>query len=186
MADNDYAIVPEKEVNELKSQIDSIRKNPLGPYGGADLISAITNLTKAINSLMQLFETAAEELKLEEREAATIAARIDPLLKRVETISEQNRRIAQGIVAVADLLEEAKIERKAPAPKMAPLTPPPITPSPIPPPPMPPGSKPPAPMMAKPSTEMNLGPAPKPAAPFSGMKLPPIPPPKKKGLFSFK
>jgi len=179
---DDYAIVPEKEVRELKDRIESIRKNPLGPYGGQDLIESVNNLTRAINSLMTLFETAAEELKLEERESETIVRKIDPLLARIESISEQNRKIAQGVVAVADMLESAKMENKMDRPSMPPpmpeqnLTPPPS--------PMSPGMQNiqrPQQMGQRPQMSGQM-PLPQQNA-IPPMRLPPMPPPRKKGLF---
>ncbi|MEM4336524.1 MAG: hypothetical protein QXG86_00790 [Candidatus Woesearchaeota archaeon] len=193
---DDFAIVPESEIKELKEQISSIRRNPLGPYGGQELVESINNLTKAINSLIQLFETAAEELKLEQRESELIVRKIDPLLSRIEAISEQNRKIAQGIVAVADMLEAAKIEGKTPFQQLdtsmlgaiqkqppqqvlTAQTPPPrmpiqtsgSSPSPITP---QFGQAPLSPQQPQPPSGTGI-----PTTP----KLPPVPPPKKKGLF---
>lgn len=184
MAD-DFAIVPEKEMSELKAQMDSIRRNPLGPYGGQDLIESMNNLTRAINSLMQLFQTAAEELKLEERETETITRKIDPMLARIEAISDQNRKIAQGVVAVADMLESARLEGRAPIPQpkppeQMPSFAPQMRTMPSPESPFAPAQMGPQQLSGLPT---NLPPPPAGPRPLAGIRLPPIPPPKKKGLF---
>ena len=170
---DDFAIVPESDIKDLKDQISSIKRNPLGPYGGQDLIEAVGNLTRAINSLMQLFETAAEELKMEERESDTIVRKIDPLLARIEAISDQNRKIAQGVVAVADMVDAMK-PLQMPAPMPRPETPPPI-PSPMP--------MAPRPMPSPQNMQQQMPPPPGQRPQLAGIKLPPVPPPRKKGLF---
>ncbi len=116
MAD-EYALVPEKEVRRLREDIDSIKKNPLGSLGGNDLVESIKNLNAAINSLTELFKTAAEELKIEERETQTIATKVEPLLEKIDLIMDQNKKIARGIVAVADMLGGVEEEKPAFSPR---------------------------------------------------------------------
>ncbi len=143
MAD-EYALVPEKEVRRLRDDIDSIKKNPLGSLGGNELVESIKNLNAAINSLTELFKTAAEDLKVEERESQTIATKVEPLLEKIDMIMDQNKKIARGIVAVADMIGGVEEEKPAlpqrppafqprPAQMMPPSLPPPPTPAAAPP-----------------------------------------------------
>lgn len=158
MAKDDYELVPGWEVKKLKEDVEDIKKNPLGPYGGKELVDNIKNLNSAINDLTSLFRTAAEELKIEEREARTIATKIGPLIEKLDMIVDQNRKIARGIVAVADML--GGVEEKQALPPRPPAMP-----------------MPPRPMM--PPRPPSAPPAP------PAMPAPPAPPapPKKKGLF---
>lgn len=166
----DYAIVPEEDVLKLKQDVAQIKRNPFQAYGSGDLIESMNNMTKAINSLIDLFKTAAEEMKFEERETETIGRRMDPLFAKIDLLVDQNQKIARGVVAVADMLEK-------PSAREEPITLPPPSfqrqsfapPNPMAPPRMP-SSMPPS--MARP---MGMPPAP------AGMPMPP--PPKKKGLF---
>jgi hypothetical protein len=143
MAD-EYALVPEKEVRRLRDDIDAIKKNPLGSLGGNELVESIKNLNAAINSLTELFKTAAEDLKIEERESQTIATKVEPLLEKIDMIMDQNKKIARGIVAVADMIGGAEEEKPAfsprppafqprPAQMMPPSLPPPPSAPPAPP-----------------------------------------------------
>ena len=110
----DYAIVPEEEVNKLKSDMEKLKKNPLQSYGSDDLIEAMSNLTKAINSMTELFKTAAEEMKFEERETETIGRKMDPMFSKIDMLLDQNQKIARGVVAVADMLSEKPAPSPAP------------------------------------------------------------------------
>lgn len=131
MADEDYTLLPEKEFLKLKRDVDAIKKNPLMGLGGEDLIASISELTKSVNNLLELFKAAAEEIKLEQRESETIAQKIDPLFSKIDEIVEQNKKLAKGIVAIADMLSEMKTAKPEikpaavppmPAPKVAPPT----------------------------------------------------------------
>lgn len=143
MAD-EYALVPEKEVRRLREDIDSIKKNPLGSFGGNELVESIKNLNAAINSLTELFKTAAEDLKIEERESQTIATKVEPLIGKIDLIMDQNKKIARGIVAVADMLGGAEEESPAPTPRPPVFQPRPaqMMPPALPPPPAPPAAPP--------------------------------------------
>lgn len=143
MADDEYALVPEKEVKRLRDDVDEIKKNPLGSYGGKDLADNIKNLNNAISSLTELFKNAAEDLKVEERETQTIATKVEPLLEKIDMIIDQNKKIARGIVAVADMLggvEEEEKQSFQPRPPAMPPRPS-FAPGPMPP-PMPPAAPP--------------------------------------------
>ena len=169
----DYAIVPEEEVLKLKSDVEKIKRNPFQAYGSEDLIESINNMTKAINSLIELFRTAAEEMKLEERETETIGRRIEPMFAKLDMLVDQNQKIARGVVAVADMLERQPSARE----EQISLPPPSMQPRPFAPQsPMSPqrmqGMPPP---MGAPK-QMGMPPAP------AGMPMPP-PPAKKKSFF---
>ena len=116
--DDDYAIVPEKEVLQMKRDLESLKRNPLsGIDSGSDLITSMNNLTKAINSLIELFQKAAEEIRLEDRSSEAIVKKVEPLFEKIDMLVDQNKKIAKGIVAVADMLE-AKQEEKPMQPQM--------------------------------------------------------------------
>lgn len=204
----DYAIVPEKEVLQLKQDVDAIKKNPFQAYGTGNFIDAVNDLTKAVNSLIDLFKTAAEEMKLEEREAETIAKSIEPMFSKIDTLVNQNEKIARGIVAVADMMENSQHAKPSrptsysgssdippgqgtlPKTQMPPRPivqgrpgmPPPMGAKPMP--PMPPRPKPGMGMQAGMPGGPSMMPPPSGMAPppSPGMPLPP-PPAKKKGFF---
>jgi chromosome segregation ATPase len=167
MENEEYTLLSSKEVSELKQDIDYLKKNPLGgSKEGKTLLESIEKLNENIGQLIDIFKEASETMKAEERESEVIAKRIEPIEKKLEELSDQNQKIAKGILAVADMVsakEEEKVPQSIPRP-VAPMMPRPMQ--------MPP------PQMQRPMSPPGM---PQP------MTLPP-PPRKeeKKGLFGFK
>lgn len=120
MAEEDYDLVPHKEVLELKKQVDEIKAHPFGSTSeGKQMLEAILKLSESMDRLTSLFQEAAEQMKLEEREAELIGKKLDPLFGRMDDMIEQNKRIAKGIIAVADIVKENSgrpMQRSSPPP----------------------------------------------------------------------
>ena len=135
------------------------------PSSRQDLQASIDGLNQSINSLIGLFKEAAESLKIEEKEASLVASKIDPLFEKLDMIIEQNKKIARGIVAVADMIDERLPKLKGPEKPMPmperPMFPPLSSP--------PPFSAPPPSPMGPPLHPMSM-----PAPP--GMRPMPLPP----------
>ena len=115
MNEEEYAIVSKKEFLKLKNELEKLKKNPLqGTPAGENLQESIDNLSGSLNSMMTLFKEAADDLKIEERDTQIVAKKLDPLMEKVDTLIEQNQKIAKGIVAVADMVREklSEIEEK--------------------------------------------------------------------------
>ena len=128
MEDDEYAIVSKKEFLALKKELDRIKKNPLeGSESGENLQSSIDNLNKSLNVMLEVFKQAADDMKLEEHDSEMVSKQIGPIQEKVDTLIDQNQKIAKGIVAVADMvkekLEEIGEKAAAPAaPKLPPLS----------------------------------------------------------------
>ncbi|MBN2420820.1 hypothetical protein JXB27_00920 [Candidatus Woesearchaeota archaeon] len=170
MVDDDYTLLSSKDVAELKQDVDYLKKNPLGgTKAGKSLQESIEKLNENIEMLIEIFKEASDMMKAEEREADIIIKRIQPIEQKMEELSDQNQKIAKGILAVADMVAEN--QRPRPQPQQRPMQP---MPRPMP-------SPSPAPQMAPRLPPMGG----MPPAPSSGMPLPPMPPRKeeKKGLF---
>ena len=113
--EEEYAIVSKKEFLKLKNELEKLKKNPLqGTPAGENLQESIDNLSTSLNGMMSLFKEAADDLKIEERDTQIVSKKLDPLMEKVDTLIEQNQKIAKGIVAVADMVKEklAAIEEK--------------------------------------------------------------------------
>jgi len=185
MPEEEYALVPQKEFFKLKRDVEAIKKNPLTGLGGEDLIASINELRNAINNLLELFKTAAEEIKLEQRESETIAQKLDPLFSKIDEIVEQNKKLAKGLVAIADLVSEIKSGKQAPPVQQKPVSPQALTPAPAitqkPLPPIPSTAIMPKPLPPPPIAKIS------PTQPTEQTKGAPLPPPpapqKKKWLF---
>jgi len=175
----DYDLLPHEEVTRLRREVEDIKANPFGSSKeGKELLKAMNRLSESMDHLTGLFQEAAEQMKLEEREAELIGQKLDPLFGQMSELIDQNKKIAKGIIAVADMVHDTKsAPRPSPMPRVR------VEPTPMggPPPGPPPMSSSPPPMSGAPSMP--------PPMPTSGMppgRMPPPPgKPKKKGLFSF-
>ena len=110
-----YEIMPYKEIVALKNEIEELKKKSGASSG--DLLNSMNTLTGTMNSMLQLFKTAAEEMKLEGKEGNLVEEKLEPLIGRVEEIAEQNKAIAEGLVAVADMVKEMKGKKRVEEPR---------------------------------------------------------------------
>ncbi len=200
MADDEsYGIMPYSEISELKKQVKKLQEK--SSVGADELLSSVKNLTNNMDSMLHLFKTAADEMKIEEEEEKALSHQIKPLMDKIGEIIEQNKIIAEGMVAISDLVKEKfseKMQEKVVAPKeeepMVPENPPheeqkfPKMPPPQP-----------APFQRPPPLGRNMPPPPGmypprgPAIQDSSISIPPPPEPmlaeepvKKRGFFSRK
>ena len=109
--DDSYEIMPYKEIVELKKQIAELQRKT-GDISSKGLLESMAALTNSMNSMLQLFSSAAEEMKLEEKTESELSEQIAPLIDKVDRLEEQNKTIAEGLVAIADMVKEFKKERK--------------------------------------------------------------------------
>ncbi len=109
-----YEIMPYKEVMELKKQVAELKERSGKPLN-EDLMNSISVLTKQLGSLLQLFKTAADEMRTEESAEERIAHSLKPILERMEGVIDQNKTIAEGMVAIADMVKEIKGEKPSKA-----------------------------------------------------------------------
>lgn len=66
-----------------------------------DLVLSVTNLTKRVDSLVTIFEEAAKNVtSFSENEE------IKPLLDKLDSLTEQNRTIAKGLIALEQYVRD--------------------------------------------------------------------------------
>ncbi len=170
--DEDYDLLPHKDIVRIKKELEELKQSKQTTEAKS-VVNQINQLRNSINDLLDIFKEAQESFKLEEKEPPYIK----DLLHKLEILSEQNTRIAEGVVAVADMIKELRSKEKTRTEK---------------------------PLMPKPSFEPpkpSFRPSPPPYSPPPAFDIPPppsfdIPPPpefpgfeqerKKKGLFRFR
>jgi hypothetical protein len=155
MADDDYEILPHKEISELRGELTKLKE---GNYGSSVSVhSSVDTLQTSINSLLDIFKEASRSMQEETDHHSQSGKRMDELMDKMDTMLEQNEKIAEGIVAIADMIKEAKAPAREPSskPTMPPMAdmPPPMPPQGMqnmPPPPRAMGRAPPPPPMSMP------------------------------------
>ncbi|MFH1850194.1 MAG: hypothetical protein ABH879_08520 [archaeon] len=111
---DEYELTPHKQLEQLKKEVEELRKNPFGKNSGShDMLSAVEKLTRSIDQMNGIFKGAVHELKEGSREEK--AEKRDPLSKKLDKLIDQNKKIAEGIISVAKMLSEGKIQHE-PAP----------------------------------------------------------------------
>jgi len=121
MADDDYDLLPHKQITELKRQMQDI-KNKVDRSSPKELIDSMDAMTKSIDSLMTLFKQTADEMKYEEKEEILSGGNEHKAMnEKLDKMIEQNKIIADGMVAVSDIVKGFAVkEKKQPSPRPQP------------------------------------------------------------------
>lgn len=172
--ENQYEIMPIHEINEMKKEIESLKKQ----YLNKGVSSSIDTLNNNIKDLLAIFREATSEMREEQKVVDASKKRIDEVSLNVNELFDQNAKIAEAIIAVHDLSREMKemmdeVVKKGAKPELATPVPniPPI-----------PANIPPLPAVAA-EPEMPMAPpiVPRPPQPPQGLGRPlpgTIPPPR--------
>ena len=118
MAKGDYEILPRDELDNLKKEIEKLKKGEevSGSEDSSPNASAgIEKLNNSINSLIELFKTAQDSMENDDKETSEqLTKKIDPLNEKIDQLIDQNKKIAQGILTVADLVKSVKQSLETP------------------------------------------------------------------------
>ena len=96
MADDDYDLLPHQEIEELKRQVQEL-KTRSDKSSSQEIVKSLDQLTRAMDSMLRLFTEASQEVKGDDKEHEQIAEKLDEVM-------EQNKTIAEGMVAVLDMV----------------------------------------------------------------------------------
>ena len=105
--EDEYEIMPHRTIENIKKELEELKLKA----ASKDAVSSeafkksLDNLSGSINNLMDLFKEATEGMKIEEETEAELKSRLVPLMNKVDDIENENKTIAQAILAVADLIE---------------------------------------------------------------------------------
>jgi len=172
----EYELLPHKEIEELKEELHKLKEFEITPT--KKLRVSLVELNQKLDKLLKIFDEARHEIRSEEI-GLGFKEKMKPIIEKMDKLLEQQADIAEGMVALADIVKEKK---KAPAPSFnrpglnIQHHSPPETRS-MPPRPAAPGTMPPRPTAPIPGPG-NLPPRP-PAKP-SAQRVPPAPPRKKR------
>ncbi|MBW3001543.1 hypothetical protein KY338_00095 [Candidatus Woesearchaeota archaeon] len=177
----EYELLPHREIEDLKEELRKLKEFEITPT--KKLRISLIELNKKLDKLLQIFDEARHDIRTEEI-GLGFKEKMKPLMEKMETLQEQQADIAEGMVALADIVKGMKKEKKPeleppgmpPGMPPRPVGPPSSTMGPPRPSGMPPGAPPRPP----------AGPPPRPGAPMPprpGMpppRTPPKPPRKKR------
>jgi chromosome segregation ATPase len=114
----DDTLLPGDEMEKLRREIEILKQRQgISPRDDNDQRASMVALSKSINSLIRVFKEASDEMKMDTHDAVLVTQKLDKIVDRLEKIEIQNEKIAKGIVAIADMVEDLQA-----APKQAPST----------------------------------------------------------------
>ncbi len=106
---NDYEILPHQLLEDLKFDVEALKKKLTEPEAKAnELILEIETLKDAVHELNNVFNKALEHSKEEDAFKA-----IQRLNERIDTVVTQNETIAKGMIAISDKLEDFMHKNKS-------------------------------------------------------------------------
>jgi len=101
----EYEILPQKEIAELKEELRKLKEFEITPT--KKLQVSLVEVNNKLDKLLSIFEEAMTALQVEEG-GLSFKEKMRPLVEKMNKILEQNSEIAQGIVAVADLVRNLR------------------------------------------------------------------------------
>jgi uncharacterized phage infection (PIP) family protein YhgE len=104
--EDDYEIISQRDVDRLKKELAELKKAGTSREGKI-IQESMEKLNDNILSLTEIFKESAMELKLSDNEAFN-PRMIRDLAEKVETLADQNTKIAEAILAVAEISNEIK------------------------------------------------------------------------------
>ena len=104
MAEEDYDLVPYKDISELKRELEGMKGRKDVP--ASDIYNAVQKLTQTITDMLEVFGAATEQMKLDEREYESEAKKHEMIISKLDKLIEQNRTIAEGMVAIVEMVKE--------------------------------------------------------------------------------
>ncbi len=158
--EDSYEMVPYKDIMELKKDIEELKKG-----NSPEFISSMRSLTSVINELIAILKEAAKGMSEDS------SSSFKSISEKLDTIVAQNEKIADGLVAIGDMVENSRASNKEVI--FNPNQPPPIQPMQFNPNDMP---LPPKVQREMPDIDFNF-------TPQQSSGMPNFPQPKRKGLF---
>jgi len=111
LADDDYELLPHKELELLRAEVERLKRNPLGVgVSQQSLMDALTALNANVAKLTSILQGANDDLL----KAYQDTSAQDELRK----VRAENAKIAHGIVAVAQLVKDLEQRQGALLPKL--------------------------------------------------------------------
>jgi septation ring formation regulator EzrA len=105
---DDFELMPREQIKKLKEELSRLRAAT--PGANEELLDGVKQLSAKLDSMTKVFESAEQDLMEEDKTAEIIKDKIDPILLKVTEIEDQNKKIAKGLVAINDILEEKLAE----------------------------------------------------------------------------
>lgn len=105
MAEDDYDLVPHTELHKLEDELSQLRRGT-GGANPSNLKDSMDDLSRSLQSMITVFKEAKDELRIEDEEKELMSKKIDPILQKLDNLLDQNEKIAEGILTLADMIKK--------------------------------------------------------------------------------
>lgn len=108
--DEEYELLPHSEIAKLKEEIRRLKNpNDYEPSSApVRMDSSIEDLKESIDTLNEIFKEASMELRVGDSDLHSHLKKLANLSDKLDTIIDQNEKIAEAIVSVAESTDEIK------------------------------------------------------------------------------
>lgn len=108
--DNDnYELMPLDEVKKLKQEISELKKEK--HYAPSSVVAqSLDRLANSLESMFKIFDVAATDIEQESINKKSFEEQIAPIMEKLDRIEDQNKDIAEGMLALADIVKKLDVE----------------------------------------------------------------------------
>lgn len=104
MASDDYELLPQQVIQDLKYEVEALKKRLSAPDAKInELILEIESLKESIHDLHSIFQQALEQVKGDDDGHHK---KLEQATEKIDNLLVQNETIAKGMVAIADKVDE--------------------------------------------------------------------------------
>jgi hypothetical protein len=107
---DDYELLPHGELVKLREEIRQLNNSSPKGRAHSSLDKSMAELNKTIGNLFEIFKETNMELKLGDSQITSRLSKLNSLNEKLDTIIDQNEKIAEAILVVAEASE--KISQK--------------------------------------------------------------------------
>jgi len=105
-----YELMPLDEVKRLKEEISELKKEK--HYAPSSVVAqSLDRLANSLENLFKIFDVAATDIEQETLHKKSFEEHMNPILEKLTKLEEQNRDLAEGMLALADIVK--KLEKKS-------------------------------------------------------------------------
>ena len=100
----DEELVPYKDISDLKKDLEGMKGRK--DISTKELYDAVQRLGQTMADMLEVFGAAAEQMRIEEQSYESSAKKHEMIVTKLDKIIDQNKTIAEGMVAIVDMVKE--------------------------------------------------------------------------------
>lgn len=102
MAEEDF--IAYKDISDLKKELEGMKGRK--DISAKELYDSVQKLSQTMTGMLEVFGSAAEQMKLEGKELESDARKHEMIISKLDKIIDQNKTIAEGMVAIVEMVKE--------------------------------------------------------------------------------